>query len=169
MRCIEIDFDVLETKDPKKLMVGDTSKDWFNAEDLDAYLYVTVPGSTKPKVFNFEKKTIKVFNSKLLNTHSDTNNYQYLPDGIYKIKLQSGFKEKYVEKIYLKTDLLKRNISESIVRNALNLSSSSDNFVDSIYEVDYLIRVAEAFAMECNIPMVERYYNEAVNKFKCLK
>lgn len=172
MECIKIDFDVLETKNPKKLMIGDTSQEWLHAKDLQAYLYITLPGSTKPKVFEFEKSSIKVFNSDKLGITKDTKDsskYADLPDGIYKIRLQSGFEEHYSEKSYLKTDILEREIRKSIIMNALNISSTNDAFIEKVFEVDWKLKVAKAFAFECNLSMATRYYNEALQMFKCLK
>lgn len=43
MRCIDIDFKVLESRDPKILMIGDVSRDWWTAEDRPAYISITLP------------------------------------------------------------------------------------------------------------------------------
>lgn len=171
MECLNIDFDVLETNNPKKLMVGDTSPNWLHAEDKPAYLYITLPGSKREHIFTFKKGGIQVYNSNNLGL-SDVKDscsggeYVNLPDGIYKLKLQSGYEEHYVDKYYLKTDIIEKEVAKSIVRNALNPSANNQNFRDKMFEVDWKLRVAKSFMMECNINEASVYYNEAVELFK---
>lgn len=165
MECIKLDFDVLETRDPRKLKIEDSSRNWLHAIDLPAYLYITLPGSTQAKIFDFVKGSVRTFTAEDLELSSPK--CSDLPDGIYKIKLQSGFEEHYVEKYYLKTDLLEQEISKGLIKNALNLSSDSDAYVESVFNVDWKLMVAKAFARECNIPMATRYYNEALQGLNC--
>lgn len=171
MECLNIDFDVLETNNPKKLMVGDTSPNWLHAEDKPAYLYITLPGSKREHIFTFKKGGIQVYNSNNLGLSDIKDNcsggeYVNLPDGIYKLKLQSGYEEHYVDKYYLKTDIIEKEVAKSIVRNALNPSANNQNFRDKMFEVDWKLRVAKSFMMECNINEASTYYNEAVELFK---
>lgn len=169
MECLHIDFDVLETNNPKKLMVGDTSSNWLNAEELPAYLYIILPGSKREHVFTFDKKSIMVFNSNNLGITTPTEckkqDYVDLPDGLYKLKLQSGFEDHFVEKYYLKTDVMEKEIAKAIIKYALNKSTSNEGFVNKMFEVEWKIKVAKAFTLEGNAPMVMRYYNEAVKLF----
>lgn len=174
MECIHIDFDVLETNNPKKLMIGDTSMNWLHAELEPAYIYITMPASKKEKIFTFTKKSITVFNSTNLGLtlpkeECKKDEYIDLPDGLYKIKLQSVFEEHFQEKYYLKTDIIDREIAKKVIDNALNYSTNNEDFVEKLFEVEWKLKVAKAFTRECNIPMVMRYYNEAVDVYKQLK
>lgn len=173
MECLHIDFDVLETNNPKKLMIADTSSNWLHAESEPAYLYITLPGSKREHIFTFDKKSIMVYNSNNLGLSTPDLNckqqsYKDLPDGLYKIKLQSVFEEYFVEKYYLKTDQIEKEIAKKIVDNALNQSTSNESFVDKVFETEWKLKVAKSFTRDCNVPMVMRYYNEAVDVFKCL-
>ena len=155
-------------KNPKKLMIGDTSINWLDAKDLPAYLYITIPGSKREKIIEFNKNSIHVLNSENLGLGSQEFEckdlkYSDLPDGIYKIKLQSGFEDKFVEKYYLKTDSIEKEISKSIVRNALNISANNDNFIKTIFEVDWKLTTAKSFLREYDIQNAIRYYNEALD------
>lgn len=169
MECIHIDFDVLETNNPKKLMIGDTSINWLTAKEHPAYLYITFPGSKKEKIFTFEKGSIIVYNSNNLGLSTPSgckkDDYLDLPDGLYKIKLQSSFEEIFVEKYYLKTDIMEKEIAKAIVKFALNKSTNNESFINRIFEVEWKIKVAKSFTLEGNAPMVMRYYNEAVKLF----
>lgn len=173
MSCLHIDFDVLETNNPKKLMIGDTSQNWLHAENDPAYLYITIAGSRQPKIFTFDKKAITVFNSVNLGLSSvkdcGDSKYADLPDGVYTIKLQSSYEEHYVQKYYLKTDIIELEISKKIVDNALNKSTDNNMFVNSVFEVEWKLKVAKAFIREGNLPLATRYYNEAVDVFKSIK
>lgn len=173
MACIEIDFDVLETNNPKKLMIGDTSKEWGFAEKDPAYLYITLPTSRQPKIYTFNKGNIEVYNSENLGLSSrgscGSKNYKDLPDGVYKIKLQSSYEEHFSEKYYLKTDIIEREIAKKVVEDALNKSRESEMIVDAIMEVKYKLLVAKSFIMEGQSTYATRYYNEAVDKFKNIK
>lgn len=169
MECIHIDFDVLETNNPKKLMIGDTSINWLTAKEQPAYLYITFPGSKKEKIFTFEKGNITVYNSNNLGLSTPSgckkDDYLDLPDGLYKIKLQSSFEEIFVEKYYLKTDIMEKEIAKAIVKFALNKSTNNESFINKLFEVEWKIKVAKSFTLEGNAPMVMRYYNEAVKLF----
>lgn len=173
MEYIEIDFDVLETNNPKKLMIADTSKNWLHADELPAYIRITLPGSKNSKDYTFDKRGIMVFNSNTLGltdlrSNCGQSEYANLPDGVYKLKLQSGFEEHFVEKYYLKTDLVEKEIAKKIVENSLNISTNSDVFIDKVFKIEWKMRVAKSFLREGNVPMVMRYYNEAVDIFKTL-
>lgn len=167
MECICIDFDVLETKDPKKLMIGDTSPNWLYAEDKPAYLYITLPGSNKEKIFTFKKHSIEVYNSNNLGLSQPSSNcnpqrYSDLSDGIYKIKLATSYEDTFVEKYYLKTDILEKEIAKKIVVNLLNPSDSNKEYLDRISKVDRLLMGAKSALIESNISLSSDLYNEAV-------
>lgn len=173
MQCLHIDFDVLETNNPKKLMIGDTSSEWLHAEQKPAYLYITLPGSKREHIFTFDKKSITVYNSNNLGISKPkgdckTSEYVDLPDGLYKIKLQSHFEEYFVEKYYLKTDIIEKEIAKKVVDNALNQSTNNESFINKVLDIDWKLRVAKAFTLDCNVNLTMRYYNEAVDTFKCL-
>lgn len=173
MECLHIDFDVLETNNPKKLMVGDTSTNWLHAEEKPAYLYITLPGSKREHTFTFDKKSIMVFNSNNLGLSNPTQckaqDYVDLPDGLYTLKLQSSYEEHYVTKCYLKTDIMEKEIAKAIVKHALNMSTSNESFIDKIFDVEWKIKIAKSFTSEGNVPMAVRYYNEAVQMFNKAK
>lgn len=167
MECISIDFDVLETNNTKKIMIGDTSQNWLHAENKPAYLHITLPASKTEKIFTFTKKTVNVFNSVNLGLSPksrDCNKKEYadLPDGVYKIKLQSIFEDIYIEKYYLKTDQIQREIAKKVVNHELKSSKRNENFAREIMKVDYNLLASKSFLLECDLVQATRYYNEAV-------
>lgn len=169
MRCIDIDFKVLESRDPKLLMVGDVSKDWWTAEDRPAYLSITLPNSNKPRNFTFIKHQLNVFNSITLGLNKFVGNckeevYLNLPDGMYRIELLSDFEGIKKEAIYLKTDILRKNIAEKIADSYLKDKTETRGLYDKISEIDYKLTVAESFTLQGYYKEANRFYSEALKK-----
>lgn len=167
MGCIIIDFEVLETNNPKKILIGDSSV-WEHAKDIEAYFYITLPGSSKKieKVFN--KNSIMTFNSKNLDECQEEcceKEYKDLPDGVYKFKLQSGFEDIFKEKYYLKTDNLQKEIGRKLIKN---YDKNDESFKEAMFNVWYLIEVSKSYMVEGDIPNTNKYYNEALKQFKCI-
>ena len=170
MECILIDFEVLETNNTKKLLIGDSSK-WDYAIELPAYIYITMPGSYKEKEFLFPKGGILTLNSVNMGVNCEVTTkcgsieYVDLPDGVYKIKLQSGFEDIKKEKYYLKTDKLNKEIAKKLVRN---MDKGNSKFKEKVFDIWYLLEVSKAYMIEGDVPKTNRYYNEALSAFKCL-
>lgn len=104
---IRIDFQVIESGDPKFLLVGDFSS-WKVIEDLPANLEVIPPGSHNTVSNLFQKNKINALNSLNLglSQHQDCeDNYLPLPDGIYELCLRGGANGQRMRKrYYLKKD-----------------------------------------------------------------
>ena len=104
---IEIDFNVLSPLDPKILVLCDNSN-WLTAEDKPAYISITPPGSSKAITNIFSKHKVSTFNSTNLQlisfiSCSEQGNLD-LPDGVWKICLQSSYDKLEKTKYHLKTD-----------------------------------------------------------------
>jgi len=166
---IYIDFDVISTR-PENLIVNDASQ-WFYAEDLPAFIYITLPGSKKPKIFPFVKYAWNRFNSHLLGLscfRDDCGDEKYiaLPDGIYTICLKSGYDNIFTQKYYLKTDQFKRDFAERLVKEGMKCGSENRLLIEEMQFIDGLMRVAESHAMLGEIKEAQRFYDEAVKKLK---
>lgn len=100
-----IDFEVLYTADPRQILVADFS-DWLFIESKPSIIEITVPGTTTPNTKFFTKGSINNFNSVNLATTCTTctdNTRNYLPDGIYNIKVIGSPDTFYKEKKHLQT------------------------------------------------------------------
>lgn len=173
MRCISVDFKVLESKDPETLIVGDVSRDWYIAENKPAYLKITLPGSKRTKNFTFIKNQINVFNSITLGLNKFKGNcqeesYINLPDGVYKIELVTDFEGIKIEKFYLKTDLIKKNIAKKIVDNYIKDKTETEALYNKISDIDKKIMVAESFTIDGYYKEANKFFTEAINEYKCL-
>lgn len=167
---LNIDFDVIQST-TKTLWIGDRS-DWVYAENLPAYIYITLPGSRKALEFEFEKNQICVYNSHNLgitcrtNTCGDEIPYSDLPDGIYTITLKSSYEGFEKTRYYLKTDKIELEISKIIVSNELEYSNSDKQFRDSMYDIDWMIKVAKAFTKVGDFKKADESFSQAKSSLK---
>lgn len=169
MSQIVIDFDIMSTR-PKNLIIADGSE-WFYAQDLPAYILITLPGSKKPITFTFKKQALNRFNSHLLGLSCLANNcndevFIDLPDGIYTITVKSGFDKIEETKFYLKTDLFKQEFAKIMIKFGLEYNESNKQFLEEMMFVNGLVKVAESHAHEGNFTEAQRYFEEAKQKMK---
>lgn len=169
MSQISIDFDIMSTK-PKNLIVADSSE-WFYAQDLPAYILITLPGSKKPITFPFKKQALNRFNSHLLGLSCLSNNcdeevFIDLPDGIYTFCLKSGYDKIEETKFYLKTDLFKQEFAKVAIKYGLEYDISDKQFIEEMMFVKWLVGVAEAHAHQGDFVKSQRFFQEAKQKFR---
>lgn len=146
---LKVDFNVIQST-VQTLWIGDNS-DWLYAEELPAYIYITLPGSRKQLEFLFTKNKICTYNSHNLGLTCKTGDcteepYANLSDGIYQITLKSGYTGFEKTRYYLKTDKIELELSQIIVKNALEYSKSNASFREVIYDIEWMIKVAKSFA-----------------------
>lgn len=168
-QTINIDFDIMSTR-PTNLIVADSSE-WFYAQDLPSYYLVTLPGSQKPITFPFKKQALNRLNSHLLGISclsNDCNDEVFvdLPDGIYTIRVKSGFDKIENTKFYLKTDLFKQEFAKIMVKFGLEYNEEGKQFLEEMLFIDGLIKVAESHAHEGDFVKAQRYYTQAKDKLR---
>lgn len=164
-KTIKIDFQVLETHDPKFLLVGDTSV-WEYAIKKPAYILITLPGSSKPYQFAFDKNSINIFNSHNLGLSCfiddcQDENYVDLPDGVYTICVKSFYEGIEKMKYYLKTDRFEVELKKTIIKNGLEYDEEDREFRDIIYQVKWLLDTAKSWASEGDFVKSSRFFNKA--------
>lgn len=170
MDKIIIDFEVINTNNPKTLLIGDTSK-WLHAKDKPSFINITLPGYTKSKPFTFKKDSMQVFNSHNLGLTEfikcvDEQEYIDLPDGVYTFLLESGYENIEKKRYYLKTDTLKLELAKFVTKNLLEYSKSDVKVMDAVQKIKWNIYLAESFTIQSDIAKATIYYNEAVDSFK---
>lgn len=169
---IKIDFQVLESRNPQFLMVGDLSE-WEYAENLPAYILITLPGSSNPITYSWKKDAINSFNSNNLGlsclVECGEQKYVDLPDGIYTICLKSGFEE--IEKVhyYLKTDRFEVELSKVIIANGLEYDPQDKSFREYIFEVKWFLLEAQSRAHIGDFSGAQNYFTEAQKMLKKYK
>lgn len=139
-----LDFEILNTVDPKKLIVADTSV-WGFIENDPSIIEITPPMEDKPIVHFFNKNQINIFNSSNLYL-SDMTTSADLPDGVYTITLKGSGPENCNMKtcLYLKTDVIDLKIANQYLQTDF-LDNKKDNSIkDFLLDLRTLIVGAES-------------------------
>lgn len=164
-QVIKVDFQVIETYDTRYLLIGDTS-DWAYASTKPASIYITLPGSSKPKEFVFKKKGMNWFNSNnfgLTCVKDDCSDQEYsdLPDGIYTICVKSYYQGSEKLRYYLKTDRFEIEFRKIIIRNDLEYDVKDKEFRDDMFEIWWILNTAKKWAAEGDWVRADRFFTEA--------
>jgi hypothetical protein len=164
---IYINFDVFSNT-PTHLYVMDLS-DWDYAEDLPAYIQITTPGSKKPKSYSFIKHKTNIFNShnlglSCLSADCTGEDYTDLPDGIYCIKVLSGYEGIDQSKYYLKTDRFE--IEYKKILASAGVDNVDQTFINYMTKIKYVLEVAKSHTMNGNFAEANRYFQEAKKMLK---
>lgn len=166
---IKINFQVLESNNPQLLLVADVSK-WEYAENLPAYLFITLPGSSNPLQFSWKKESINSFNSHNFGlscvTECGEQEYRDLPDGVYTINLKSGYEGIEATKYYLKTDRFENELSKVIIKNGTEYDPKDKDFRDDIFQIKWILLTAKAKAYQGDFVYAGRYFEEAKKLLK---
>lgn len=171
---IKVDFQVFETGNPKILSIADTSN-WLYAENKPSYISIKLPGSKKEKTFTFKKWAINNFNSHLLGLSCLKGDckeeiYTYIPDGIYTIKVLSGYDGIEKERYYLKTDKIALEIAKSLTLIGFEYTEDVLYKLEPFQKIDGFLTVAKSWTKQGDFIKADRYFQEAValyNKQKC--
>ncbi len=170
---IRVDFQIHETGNPKILSIADTS-DWIYAENKPSYISIRLPGSKKDKTFTFKKYAINNFNSHTLGISClkgdcTEETYVYLPDGIYTIKVLSGYEDIEKERYYLKTDKIALEIAKSLTLLGFDYSESLSEDIKVFEKIDTYLTVAKSWTKQGDFVKADRYFQEAVSLFNAQK
>lgn len=144
---IDLDFQVINTGDPKVLVVSDTSV-WGAIEDKPSIIEIIIPGSVKVRTYNFIKGKSNVFNSSnLLITDVGVNSD--LNDGIYSITIKGSPDTNCEHRYFLKADkfqlaLDKLYMSLGVYNNDKEVTKQRNE----ILNIDSLRKTAEAFVRD---------------------
>ena len=163
---ININFTVFSDS-PLYISIADLS-DWLYAENLPAYLSITIPGSKKPKVFSFTKERINVFNShnlglSCLKGDCTEEVYVDLPDGIYTICVKSGYEGIETLKYYLKTDRFEVEMAKVMIKDGLEYDKE---FVLKMTKIRFLLDVAKSHALMGDFVKAQRFFEESKGLLK---
>lgn len=162
---INIDFQVLESGDPNILMIADFSS-WLHIENQPSVISITLPGSSIPVRHNFVKNNINGFNSNTLNItcsyNCDNPDYVPLPDGIYEILLEASPNTFNQKRYYLKLDNTRLELDKQLVRLGLDFDINSEERVNHIQLIDFLLLAASANTRLGDIPKASEHFTEAL-------
>lgn len=163
---IKIDFQVYDSGDPDILMIMDFSN-WALIESQPAVIQITVPGSIKPIMFNFEKGQINAYNSTNLGTSCTAGcgegEVSSLPDGIYEIKLEGSPNTYFKKRYYLKTDKTRLELDKIIFKLGLNFEQELvEEKIKGIQLIDFLLMAAKSSTKLGEISYASSHFKEVL-------
>lgn len=158
----QIDFQILDTYDPRVLLVADSS-DWAFIESKPSIIEIIIPGRKAPVVTYFDKKTVNIFNSLTLavNCISGCSPLEFvdLPDGIYNIKLKGSPSTLYCKERYYLRDINLR-LRADVLYLDLDIYGN-DNVIKSLQNVELFLKAANAQARYNNPNQAIALYDKA--------
>jgi hypothetical protein len=161
---VKVDFTVIPDFSPDTLIIGDMSV-WAVAEDKQASILITPPGSTKAISNSFMKHKLNIFNSENLGitclTTDDQHNYINLSDGIWTINLQSSLEGLEKTRYYLKADQFRMDLDKIYIRAGLEYSKGSKKFREDLQDIEFLARTAAAHTRNGDFYKADRNFSEA--------
>lgn len=160
---IRLDFQVLNTGDPKILAIIDTSV-WGFIEDKVAAIEIILPGSEKVKRYTYIKNKTNIFNSSNLQ-RSPVGVYNDLPDGIYKIDIIGAHKNCF-HRDFLKTDKVRTELAEIYISLGFDNDKSTIDKKKKIQDFELLIRAAENSAKLGKLKKAMSYFKKVVQYVK---
>ncbi len=165
-----IDFDILESNNPKKLVLLDQSNylTYPKKPLLDVYL----PGFTGYVEIPYTPNTIITLDSDSLQLteECDYDNKADLPDGIYQIVMKvCPYDELFKKQCYLKTTQFECQFEKLL----LDLDTSYycidvTKLKEAIIDLEILIKSAKAEVRRCNLNKGLDKYKAAVKKLNTL-
>lgn len=151
---ISVDFEVIKTDNPKILAICDTSI-WGVIVDKPAIIEITTPMAEKPQIDYLDKKSINVFNTSNLKL-SPLGQYNYLPDGVYKIVIKGSPDTFNKTRYYLKTDALQLKIDEMHI----DYGFFNDVGKKELFQYYITLKAAESVTRLGRIEEGLKYYNQ---------
>ena len=172
---IKIDFTILPTKEPKEIVLLDTSQ-WGIAYNQPAYLSILPPGYTNYINHSFVKQTYTILNSSNLGMGCITGEcnggeLEDLDDGIWEFCLKSAYEGINKKRFFLKDDQLRTEIDKIRIRL---LDTQGFTFVrtqttDQLEIIEDILAGAHSMLREGRNNDTMKGYNEAsklVDKLK---
>lgn len=143
---INIDFQVIPTRDPKILSIADYSF-WEYIEEKPSIIEIILPGESIPITHYFNKREINIFHSINLNLNCNPdceNEYLDLPDGIYEVTVK-GSPDKYNKtRKYLRTELTQLDLDMMYINLNLLCENKDKDVINKLTDIDLLLRAAES-------------------------
>ncbi len=161
---ININFTIISDYDPATLIVGDLS-DWKGAENLPATMCITPPGSSKAISNTFQKHRLNIFTSINLGLNCfnefEEQTLEDLPDGVWTLKLLSGYEDIEKTLYYLKTDRFQLELDKIYVRAGLDFDKEQKQFREDLQDIHFLINSAHAWIRQGDFSKSSRDFTQA--------
>lgn len=156
---INLDFHIIDTRDPKVLVIMDTSV-WGIIEDKVAAIEITIPGSSKVRQYTFIKGKSNVFNSSNLNI-TPVGERADLADGIYRIDV-IGAHGNCKHRDFLKTDKIRLEIAKIYCSLGIEDSQENRDVKKVIQDIELLIKASEILTTRGELKKAMYFLSQAV-------
>lgn len=151
---VKVDFQVLDTRDPRYLSVADYSS-WGHLEGKTTIIEIIPPGEEDPWTHYFNQNQVNVFHSVNLgiNCIDDCGEADLidLPDGIYTITVKGSPDSFNMTRKYLKTDLLRLELDKLYINLDLIGNNKDIDVINIITDITMLLEAAAANVRYDNI------------------
>jgi hypothetical protein len=173
---IKIDFTIVPTKEPKEIVILDTSN-WGVAYTQPSYLSVLPPGYSNYINLNFVKQTYTILNSTNLGMSCITQDcteicLEDLDDGVWEFILKSSYSGLDKKRYFLKDDQLRREIDKvriSLFQNQ-GFNVPPDNIaVKELNKIEFLLSTAHSLIRQGMNSDAMKGYLESVKLLEKLK
>lgn len=158
---VQIDFQIIETHDPRRILVTDFSE-WEHLDKEQSSLRVTTPkGNTVD--LPFKKFAMNGLNSVNLGLGcADDGSFLDLPDGIYEITLLSCNDKFFKKRSYLKTDIAQGKLDKLFTMVDYDCKNVDKDRRDKLLTVDYLMKSASAATRKGKLTVAEDMFECAL-------
>lgn len=162
MNNIKLQFEVLNTFNPKTLLIADQSE-WGILGNRASIIEIKRPGSEDVYTYYLGKNQLNVFNSKTLgiNPGKPADEMVDLPDGIYDITIKGSPSSYSANRKYLKTDSMRLNIDKVWARAGVLCDDEDDDVIEKIKEIEFVLTVAESSMRLGNFDTVQQLMDKA--------
>lgn len=173
---IKTDFSILSTKEPKEIVILDTSN-WGVAYTKPSYLSILPPGYSEYIKISFVKKSTTILNSYNLGISCIKNNcgdihLEDLDDGIWEFVLESSYQDLEKKRYYLKDDQLRTEIDKvriSLFQNQ-GFNLPPDNVaVKQLNTIEFLLSTSHSLVRQGMNSDSMQGYKETVKLLEKLK
>lgn len=173
---IKIDFTILPTKEPKEIVLLDTSQ-WGVAYNQPAYLSILPPGYTNYINHSFVKQTYTILNSSNLGMGCITGEcnggeLEDLDDGIWEFCLKSAYQGIDKKRFFLKDDKLRTEIDKIRItlfeNQGFNFPTKNET-VKQLNTIEFLLATAHSLIRQGRNNDAMKGYNESVKLVEKLK
>ena len=148
---VNIDFIVLNTLDPRVIIVADKSQ-WGVANNRPSIISITPPGSKQAITKPFAKRKLNFFNATNLGldcfpTDCSEHEAVFLPDGIWEFCLESDFEGLKKRRFFLKDDSIRIELDKLYIKQGLRFDPLS-NIFQSTSKIEFYLTSANAFVRD---------------------
>lgn len=172
LQNINIDFQVLDTKDPRIITIADSSM-WGHIVNKPSIIEIIMPGEKNPIVHYFMKKQLNIFNSinLALNCVSECGGTELLdlPDGIYTITVKGSPDSFNMTRKYLRTTKTQLELDKLYIRLNLLCQKGDFNDLKNLTDIMLLLKAAEANVRYDNIKTAQELFFKAQDLIEKLK